>query len=138
VRRWQNKNTQGQLGDLAATDPIGQPFIDHIHVELKRGYSNLGPESLLGSSPLVEWFIQAARESREAGAKGWWLIHRRDRKPTLLYMSAGAWRFCHQATGMRPGVGMIFPTCWKEEVAYQELEQALTHVNKDRFHRPRR
>lgn len=138
-RQWEGQETRGQLGDLAATDPIGQPFIDLIHIELKRGYSRVGAESLLwpGKSPLLDWFSQADREHRQAKARGWWIIHRRDRQPTLLYMSGSAWRVLFKDV-VFPGIGMIYPVGWKEPVYCMEFEEALRCISPKELMKPRR
>jgi hypothetical protein len=39
VRSKKGKNTFGQYGDIQATNPKGQRFIDVCSVELKRGYN---------------------------------------------------------------------------------------------------
>lgn len=83
-------STYGQHGDIAATDPIGDPLIDVFTIELKRGYSKHTIQDLLdkprkGARPKVqEWIDQAIESWEQAGSFTWLLIFRRDKREALV------------------------------------------------------
>lgn len=92
VRGKKGKTTRGQYGDICATDPIGQPFIDLFNVEIKRGYSRHTFADILdcpsnGAMPkYLEWFVKAQKTSEEAGTYSWLLIAKRDRREPLIFV----------------------------------------------------
>lgn len=92
VRGRAGRDTAGQHGDMAATDPVGKPFIDAFTVEMKRGYSDHTFQDLLDMNPgagvqVFEGFIQQTIESHhQAGSQSWLLITRRDRRAALVWM----------------------------------------------------
>lgn len=93
VRRRAGKKTFGHCGDLAATDPIGQPFLNAVTVELKCGYTKcVFADALDRADHLLqsEWegFIeQARRAARNAETPHWLLITRRNKRRAVLFMS---------------------------------------------------
>lgn len=94
VRGRRGRNTYGQHGDICAIDPAGDPFIDLLTVEVKRGYSADSIAELLDKpatavQQAVESFIQQAMESHEqAGSFSWMVILRRDKRvPVVLLPS---------------------------------------------------
>ena len=97
VRSKKGKATSWQHGDIAAIDPCGRPLIDKLVIELKRGYNKVTMVDLLdspltSSSLFEEWIDQvqsSAMESAEdfAGPKQWAIIHKRDRREPLIYIS---------------------------------------------------
>jgi len=93
-RRKVGKKTANQDGDLAATDPIGQPLIDLVTIELKKGYNEMELTHLLSSKqgdPLLLQFIRQCEREAAGSEKGWWLIICQDRRKTLLIYDS---RFC--------------------------------------------
>ncbi len=94
VRSGHGKVTKGQHSDIAATDPIGQPLLEIMVVEVKRGYSRASIGDLLDrptqAKPQTyeEWETKAQRDAKNSGFKSWqWiLIHKRDRRTTMVYM----------------------------------------------------
>lgn len=84
VRGKVGKATKGQDGDLCATDPIGQVFIDHFYLELKNGYADY-PYSALSDlieapeskTPLVHKWLQIAEDNRKKAGVSYWLLIRR-------------------------------------------------------------
>jgi len=91
------RNTAGQHGDIAATDPIGAPLIKLLTIELKRGYTTAGPLDLVDrtkTSAIQTWegfILQTLKSAKQAKSHSWMLITRRDRRrpwvwvPTDLY-----------------------------------------------------
>ena len=92
VRGRAGRDTAGQHGDMAATDPIGKPLIDLFTVEMKRGYSEHTIQDLIdkpkaGGVQVFEDFLAQTIESYEqAGSRSWMLITRRDRREALVWM----------------------------------------------------
>jgi len=92
TRSKRNLDTFGQYGDVQATDPVGQRFMDVCSIELKRGYSKSTFAELIdkadnAKSHLYEQFIlQAETESLASGAASWMLIVKRDRKRPIVIM----------------------------------------------------
>ena len=90
VRGRKGKQTHGQHGDICAIDPIGQPLIDLLTIELKRGYSKHTITDLLdkpeGAAKQVyeKWIEQAEESHVHAGSKSWLLIVKRDRRKELI------------------------------------------------------
>lgn len=84
-------STAGQYGDIAATDPIGAPFINQITVEIKRGYRDANCHDMLDKLPtakvqVFEGFVaQAINSSKDAGTPYWLLITRRDRRVAMAW-----------------------------------------------------
>lgn len=88
------KKTAYEEGDIKATDPIGQPLMDLVSIELKRGYSKDTLSDLIDkpkdSKPsMYEKFIeQAIRECKnQEDGKEWILIVKRDRRDAILFTS---------------------------------------------------
>lgn len=87
------KRTAGQYGDITASDPCGQPLIDVLTIELKRGYSSLTIQDILDRGPAQtaqqEWekFVcQAVGSHRMAGSFAWMVLARRDKRVAWVYM----------------------------------------------------
>jgi hypothetical protein len=103
-RRKTGKSTFGQEGDIQATDPIGQPLIDLCTIELKTGYKDAVPISLIDKlqpfhkSRWFEFVKQCVEEQRAAGAYGWLLIMRRNNKQITIFMPSRIWRELHMQT----------------------------------------
>ena len=86
------KQTKGHYGDVCASDPIGQPLLDMVTIELKRGYNHCTLHDLLDKpegavqQTYEKWIKQAQEESCLAGTKGWLIIHKRDRREPVVLM----------------------------------------------------
>ncbi len=89
--------TFGQDGDMQATNPIGQPFIDLFTVELKRGYKEATLSSLIDApsgaklQPFMHFIEQAHRSAKNAGTPYWLIIHKKDRRETMIYYPRDFW-----------------------------------------------
>ena len=92
VRANRGITTINQYGDVSASDDDGLSFTRRVTVEIKRGYSNHTPydfvDKLSSSGPtkFEEWFDQAESDRKKARAQYWWLITKRDRKQTMLFV----------------------------------------------------
>lgn len=89
------KRTAGQYGDITASDPSGNPLIDLITIEIKRGYSAMTIQDILDRGPAQtaqqEWekFIcQAVGSHNMAGSFAWMILARRDRRTAWVYFPA--------------------------------------------------
>ncbi len=91
MRKKQGKKTANQEGDICATDPIGQPLIDIVTIELKCGYNSWTIKELLDSKKketiLQKFFTQCRREQEGRKCVGWWLITRQDRKAEMIFFN---------------------------------------------------
>lgn len=78
--------TAGQYGDVAATDPVGEPLIDMLTIEIKRGYSKHNMHDVLDkpenakAQQYEEFLLQAIKGHTMAGSFAWLLITKRDRR----------------------------------------------------------
>lgn len=92
VRGRAGRDTAGQHGDIAATDPIGAPFIKAFTVELKRGYSEHTVQDMMdklpgaGVQPYENFFAQTIESHQQAGSYSWLLITRRDRRSAMVWL----------------------------------------------------
>ena len=90
VRSYKGLKTMGQNGDITATNPIGQPLIDLVSIELKRGYNKATPMNCMETKNKNDTFFDFIKQSKRDAIKGevpyWWLIHKRDRKGIMIYM----------------------------------------------------
>ena len=71
-RAKQGKLTFGQYGDIQAIDPSGQPLLDLLTIELKRGYSGVSPMEWIENprpGKFTQWVEQSIRQSKLAGTK---------------------------------------------------------------------
>jgi len=91
MRSRSKKMTAGGHGDICAVDPIGEPLLDLMSIELKRGYSPNTPYDLLDSyldaydnQIWEEWLCQAEREAKESGSYSWAIISKRDRRDPII------------------------------------------------------
>ena len=86
------KKTKNQYGDVGATDLMGQPLLDLVTIEIKRGYNSSTIADLL-DKPLgaakqryEEWIEKIIKTSEEAKTPYWLLITRRDRRETIIVL----------------------------------------------------
>lgn len=91
VRSQKGKKTQGQEGDLTATDPIGKPLTDLCLIELKRGYKGASVYDLLdytesrkGKQVWTGFFQQINRAQVHSGCPYFMLITRRDAHTSII------------------------------------------------------
>lgn len=85
-RKKRGVSTHGQAGDVAATDPLGAPFLEKYHVEIKKGYNRCSVQDLLdqpSGGQVREWLVKAAQE---AVMKKVLIIWKRDRRETIAIL----------------------------------------------------
>ena len=81
----------GQHGDIQAVDPIGQPLLDTITWELKRGYPACSVQRILEKNSekralLEDFFLQAKMQASSASTPYWALVTKRDRRDPLIWI----------------------------------------------------
>ena len=92
LRSKKGQRTSNSCGDITTIDPGGQPLLDLVVIELKRGYNAFSVADLLDQPARAkeqlweQWFRRADEVGRTAGTLGWWLISRRDRRLPLLFL----------------------------------------------------
>lgn len=97
TRGRKEKTTYGQDGDVCATDPIGDPLIRLITIEIKRGYNKFSIADLIDKSPdsaiqkYEEWINQAQESHFQSGSFSWAIILKRDRREALILMPLYLW-----------------------------------------------
>lgn len=93
TRGKKGKKTAGHNGDICAIDPIGNPFLEVVTLELKCGYSKK-EQSVAGlldppgeaKQEYEEFFEKANTSANAAGSLSWLLITRRDRRRVMATM----------------------------------------------------
>lgn len=123
VRHAAGSSSRYHHGDVCAIDPSGQPLMDLVTVEIKKGYSKDTVQDLLDKKKgknkptYLQWFLKAEQTAARAGTKGWLLIVMRDHHHTLAFFPKGlfdlnlpSWEVrigyksgsdLHQVTGIR-------------------------------------
>jgi hypothetical protein len=92
VRDRVGKDTFGQCGDIQATDPVGQPFLDCFTIELKRGYNSANVIDMLNKKEGAaeqKWegfYSQVLGDAVRAQSLSWMLVWRTDRRDALVYI----------------------------------------------------
>lgn len=92
IRRKAGKDTHGQVGDLTATHPSGESLISNVIIELKRGYNRSVIHDFLDGEPgksheIRQWVEKVDEQSKAKHGGRWMIIHRRDRREPLVYIS---------------------------------------------------
>lgn len=91
-RAKQGLRTHGSYGDIAAVDPIGEPLLKFVTLELKRGSSHSTPYDTFDTGPTksirpFELALNQAYDSHsQAGSMGWAIIARRDSRKSIIYL----------------------------------------------------
>ena len=105
MRGRRGRGTAGQHGDIAATDPVGKPFVDAFTVEIKRGYAAATVQDLVdrqegaGIAPWGDFIAQAIESHGQADSMAWMLIVRRDRREALVVLPWHALQGLREAGG---------------------------------------
>ena len=81
---------KGAYGDIAAIDPVGEPLINAVSIEVKRGYNRFSLQDLMDGTPAEERyglasFLDQARRDAAASGREWLLIWKRDRRAPLVF-----------------------------------------------------
>lgn len=93
TRSKKGQRTYGQHGDMAATHPKGQPLVDLISFEFKRGYNKttifdiLDKPKSAAKQKWEEFFDQAIKSHESEGTYSWMIVAQRDRREPLVYMN---------------------------------------------------
>lgn len=140
VRRKAGKHTHGQAGDIAATDPIGEPFLRVATLELKRGYKDCNVHDVIDKMPnhkppkFEAWLEQVRSSSTGSASFSWMLITKRDRRSTLIWMPQSLYQ-CLRAREASPKVVAELRCGNDLQVVGCNLEQWLIDVRPVHFMR---
>lgn len=91
VRGKQGRRTDGQHGDLSATDESSQPVTRLLTIELKRGYSKHSVADMLDKSNTAaiqeweKWLLQVKESYLQSGSFSWILVQKRDRREAIVF-----------------------------------------------------
>jgi len=93
-RSKKKKSTYGQYGDVQAIDPIGEPLIKLLTIEIKCGYSKNTFADLIETSQnpkvktgIFQKFIEQAEQScEEAHSYSWLIIAKRNGREPIVIM----------------------------------------------------
>lgn len=94
VRKRKGKRTSGHYGDIMATGSTGRSLMRYTTIEVKRGYNRFTMLDVLDRSEgaaqqlFEKWMAQAIDAAIDARSMTWWVIARRDRRETMLYVPA--------------------------------------------------
>lgn len=89
-RHAKGKKTYGLYGDIHAVDPVGKPLMDLVVIECKRGYNQATIADLLdkparaAKQAYEKWIAKAREDAKAAGVPYWLLIHKRDKRESLV------------------------------------------------------
>ncbi len=91
-RNRRGKKTTIHCADVCAIDPVGDPLMGLLAIEIKRGYSKFSFQDLLDKKAKAalqeyeEWILQAEAARANADARHWLIILRRNaRDPLVLF-----------------------------------------------------
>ena len=82
--------TFGSYGDVAAVDPIGQPLLDLLTIEIKTGYSHSTLHDLFDApsnaavQTYEDWIWKAEQDTIKSKSMSWMIVHRRNRRIHLV------------------------------------------------------
>lgn len=85
-----NKETLGQSSDIAATCSLGEPLMELLTIECKRGYSKDTIIDLLDASPSMKeqeystWLRKIILDSERNKSFYWMLVTKRDKRVPLI------------------------------------------------------
>ncbi len=91
-RAKKGSKTKNSHGDVCAIDPVGQPLLDLITIEVKRGYSSSSIQDLLDKGPKAakqtyeKWIEKAVQDHKQAGSFSWMIIVKRDKRDPLVIL----------------------------------------------------
>lgn len=123
MRRRRGKSTFGHCGDIAATDPIGQPLIRWAAIECKRGYNRYSPmdalDRLANTLPMQweEFITQAKEAATNAQAVTWLLIYRRDKRRAMVFLERQTLKSLRELGAFETLPGMFSQFQFKHEGA---------------------
>lgn len=140
TRKKTGKTTANQDGDICATDPIGQPLIDAVTIELKCGYNSWNIKQIIDSisrkkeTILEAFFNQASRECAAQNRGGWWLITRQDRRNALIFVNGDFFKQMRKRVQIPDeAVYIVIFHCRYGLIACFELELFLNLVTPEFF-----
>lgn len=103
TRSSKGQRTTGSYGDIAATNPVGEPLIKAFTIECKRlnGKDNHMhdivdcPSHLTRQRPFEELLIQASEQAKAARSISWMLLYRRNGRLPLVTIPRDTFKILH-------------------------------------------
>lgn len=89
TRAQRGRRTATQSGDICAIDPIGQPLIAVMTLELKRGYRDANPATLVTRATTAaqqvweSWIQQAVEACERNESQHWMVVAKQDRQEVM-------------------------------------------------------
>ena len=132
------EKTFGQYGDVQATDPIGQPLIDWVTIEIKKGYSKNTFQDLVDAmpkqKPVFGQFIDQARTDHKNAESEWWLlISKRDQREALVTMPLILWRFLKEYKNFNIYPRALITTSKSLQIAIITFKDFLSEIEPEFF-----
>lgn len=117
-----------------AVDPAGLPFTELLTVELKNGYSRFSFADLFdtspGTVPLYRKWIEGAEKVRnQAGAYGWLIVVKRDRREPIAIMTEQTWKVCSAGSTVCPSATLNLASLKFPPIKVVLLESMLAKFN---------
>lgn len=92
TRAKRGKKTRGQYGDIAAVDSRGATLLKAMTISLKRGYQQISLQDVCDivetakTHEFRDWIKECIAHSRQAGAIGWMLLMKKDRREIMCFV----------------------------------------------------
>lgn len=137
---------KGAYGDIAAIDPVGEPLIAAVSIEVKRGYNRFSLQDLMDGTQAEEKyglasFLDQARRDAAASNREWLLIWKRDRRTALIFYTRAVLNKLESlglAWGQFPAdvrVCTLWDFATQQEVVVAPLDAFLGNFNRAGFER---
>ncbi len=100
------KKTQGQYGDICATDSRGEPLMRFLSIECKKGYKEWNVLDIVDRAvgvtdlPLQQFISQSERQSEEAGVPWFLLVFQRPRRKKMVCLPRSLFLTIEKKMGM--------------------------------------
>ncbi len=118
------KATKNHHGDISATDPIGQTFLDVVVIELKIGYAKSTIADILdapegaATQQYEQWIKGLQATLPLSGALYWMLISQRTRRDAVAYFPEEFWDALWRAgADISPAASFFMEVCGEKVVA---------------------
>lgn len=93
VRNRKGKKTRQHCGDICAVDPVGQPLLQLLVIEAKKGYSSVTMQDLIDNpeggrkgANYRDWIAKAEADAEQAGVPHWMLVVKRDKREAVVVL----------------------------------------------------
>lgn len=142
TRGRKGKSTYGQSGDIGAIDPIGDPLIDFLTIEIKRGYSKFTIQDILDAprsaaqQQMEDWLQQCIESAEHAGSFAWLLIVKRDFREPLVLMPRKLYKVLKVAVPDFPDARPLFS--FQAGIRFRHLRETIKTKVKGKVRKSRK